>query len=341
MLTIDGSMGEGGGQVLRSSLTMSTLTGKPFHIKNIRAGRKKPGLMRQHLTAVLAASEVSSAKVDGAEIGATRLDFIPGSINAGDYRFTIATAGSCTLVFQTILPALLTAAKPSILHLEGGTHNPLAPPYDFLQKSFVPILCRMGAGIKTTLLRPGFYPAGGGYFRVEIEPVQELKPIELHDRGNALSFTAKAYISRLHENIARRELGVVEKKLGWDINSLEVVTVTNSRGPGNILSLELEYEHVTEICTGFGSRGVPAEKVAAVAVKEAKRYINSTMPVGRFLADQLLIPFSMAGGGSFNTLPLSRHTRTNIEVIAKFSELPIHVDEYEKNRWRVLFGNGG
>src|SRR5512133_1574470 len=179
MITIDGSMGEGGGQVLRTSLGLSLVTGQPFRIDNIRAGRPRPGLMRQHLAAVRAAAQISSAKVAGDEIGSRGLSFEPGPVRPGDYAFAIGTAGSATLVLQTVLPALMTASGPSRLKLQGGTHNPWAPPFDFLAKALLPLLGRMGPTIAAELIRPGFYPAGGGEFVVTIQPTPRLGPLEL------------------------------------------------------------------------------------------------------------------------------------------------------------------
>src|SRR3954451_14429588 len=168
MLTIDGSQGEGGGQILRTSLGLSMLAGKPFRITRIRANRDKPGLMRQHLTAVLSAAKICAADVDGAAVGSSQLTFQPGPVTHGEYTFAISTAGSSTLVFQTVLPALLTAAGPSTLHLEGGTHNIYAPPLDFLQKSFLAIVNRMGPTVSIAVDRLGFYPAGGGRWTAAI-----------------------------------------------------------------------------------------------------------------------------------------------------------------------------
>jgi len=170
MIQIEGSQGEGGGQILRSALALSLITATPFCIENIRAGRAKPGLLRQHLTAVNAAAEIGSAEMIGASIGSTRLEFKPGKVRAENYSFAVGTAGSATLVLQTVLPALLTHSEPSTLTLEGGTHNPFAPPYDFLARTFLPLIARMGPRVTTHLERAGFYPAGGGRFTVSIEP---------------------------------------------------------------------------------------------------------------------------------------------------------------------------
>src|SRR5271154_16708 len=183
MIHIDGSSGEGGGQILRSSLSLSLVTGTPFRIENIRAKRERGGLLRQHLTAVLAASEISSAQVEGATLGSKTLTFAPGMIRPGTYHFAVGTAGSGTLVLQTILPALMTASAASQLTIEGGTHNMHAPPFDFLQRTFLPIVNRLGPKITATLSRYGFYPAGGGCFSATIEPCERLAPIHLLARG--------------------------------------------------------------------------------------------------------------------------------------------------------------
>jgi len=170
MIWIDGSFGEGGGQILRTALSLSLATGIPFRIENIRAGRKNTGLLRQHLTAVRAAAEIGSAEVEGATLGSSALTFSPGAVRAGEYRFAVGTAGSGTLVFQTILPALLRAPAPSRVIIEGGTHNEFAPPFDFLATTLLPLIRRMGARVSLTLERYGFYPAGGGRFVAVIEP---------------------------------------------------------------------------------------------------------------------------------------------------------------------------
>ena len=322
-ITIDGSMGEGGGQVLRTSLALSVITGKPFRIANIRARRKQGGLLRQHLTALKAAAEVSRASVKGAEIGSKEVTFEPREVVPGEYQFSIGTAGSATLVLQTILPALITASAPSHLLLEGGTHNPWAPPFDFLDKAFLPILNRMGPEVTCELERPGFYPAGGGRFTVTVNPVPKLHAISLLERGEIRRYGCRAMVAQLPRTIGEREVKVVCDALGWGMENSEVDSCRQSLGPGNILTVELESENVTEVITGFGSRGVRAEDVAKGAAKEAQRYLKAGVPVGLHLADQLLLPLALAGGGSFRTLSPSLHTLTNIEVVKIFLDVGI------------------
>ncbi len=170
VLTIDGADGEGGGQILRTSLALSLVTGIPFRIERLRAGRPRPGLLRQHLTAAHAAAEVGQVQVTGAALGSLSLTFVPGRVTPGTYSFSVGTAGSTTLVLQTVLPALLLASEPSTLTLAGGTHNPFAPPFDFLAQAYLPLVNRMGPQVTATLERPGFYPAGGGTCQITIAP---------------------------------------------------------------------------------------------------------------------------------------------------------------------------
>lgn len=335
MIFIDGSYGEGGGQILRTSLALSLVTGKPFRIERIRAGRKTPGLLRQHLTAVGAAAKVGRAEVTGVQVGSGELTFTPKEVVPGDYAFAIGTAGSTSLVLQTVLPALLLAAAPSVLTLEGGTHNPFAPPFDFLERAFLPLLSRMGAQLKAELECPGFYPAGGGRARFTITPAGSLAPLDLRERGEIRARRAKALVVNLPASIAERELAVIGRRLSWNAEWLRPEVIRNSCGPGNVVSIEVESEHVTEVFTGFGERGVTAEAVAEKAVKEARRYLASEVAVGEYLADQLLIPMALAGGGAFTTGPLSRHALTNIEIIHKFLDVRISPTAIGNRKWIV------
>ena len=340
MLVIDGAQGEGGGQVLRSALALSLVTGQAFRIDNIRAGRKRPGLLRQHLTAVQAAAQIGGAEVRGASLHSGRLDFAPGRVVPGEYEFDVGTAGSTTLVLQTVLPALLTAPGPSRLSFAGGTHNPFAPPFDFLQKTFLPIIARMGPRVGTVLEMPGFYPAGGGRFHVAVEPVAKLVRFDLQERGPVRRASARAVVANLPRHIARRELDVVRRGLGWETGCLHVEEVSESPGPGNVLLLEIESEHVTEVFSAFGERGVQAERVAETAVAEARRYLDAGVPVGEHLADQLLLPMALAGGGTFKTLALSSHARTNIAVLKLFLACEVRVEAAGAEACVVTVGPG-
>ncbi len=335
MQTIDGSQGEGGGQILRSSLALALVTGQAVRIERIRAGRRKPGLMRQHLTAVQAAAAIGAAEVEGAELRASELTFRPGRVTPGEYHFAVGTAGSATLVLQTVLPALLIASGPSRLTLDGGTHNPFAPPFDFLQRAFLPLLNRMGPTVEATLERPGFYPAGGGRFTVTVDPVPKLEPLELRERGAVLRRLARARVAGVSKRVAQRELSTVSEGLGWQGEELVVEQVRNSAGPGNVLTLEIESAHVTEVVSAFGQRGVPAERVAGQAVKQARRYLAADVPVGEHLADQLLVPLALAGAGSFRLLKPTRHTQTNIEVLRALTGVEVRCTKLGRDDWVV------
>ena len=335
MIQLDGAQGEGGGQILRTALGLSLVTGQPFAIHNIRAGRERPGLQRQHLAAVQAAAAVGKADTSGAEVGSRTLRFRPGAVTPGSYTFSVGTAGSATLVLQTVLPALLTAPAKTTLTLEGGTHNAWAPPYDFLNRSFLPVLARMGGRLRIRLERRGFYPAGGGRVSVDIDPVPKLEPLSLLERGKLLSRRATAVVSRLSPEIARRELKVLERELSLQPNQTKVEEDRTSPGPGNAVHVEVESEHVTELFTGFGQKGLSAELVAERLAKEVRAYLDSEAPVGEHLADQLLIPMALAGGGSFVASPLSLHSTTNMDVIGMFLSRKFRIDRSKETQHRV------
>src|SRR5512140_545114 len=327
MITIDGSQGEGGGQILRTSLALSLVTGQPFRMEGIRAKHQKPGLLKQHLTAVEAAKTVGCAEVTGAALGSQTLEFTPGPVTPGNYRFAVGTAGSATLVLQTVFPALLTASGFSTLTLEGGTHNPMAPPFDFLEKSFMPLIHRMGPSVELKLRRPGFYPAGGGRFHARIEPAKKLSRLDLLERGSVRSRQARILVSKLPEHVGQRELAVVRDELKWREDECVVEAVPYRVGPGNAVVLAIEAEHVTEVFTGFGERGRPAEEVATSAVQAAKTWLEAGVPVDEHLADQILIPLVLAGRGSFRTTKPSLHTTTNAEAIQRFLPVPIRIEQ--------------
>ncbi|HMV55002.1 MAG TPA: RNA 3'-terminal phosphate cyclase [Rhodocyclaceae bacterium] len=330
-IELDGAQGEGGGQILRSALTLSMITGTPFRIERIRAKRKKPGLLRQHLTAIEAAAAISGARVEGALAGSQSLGFVPNAIRGGDYRFAIGTAGSCTLVLQTVLPALWFADAPATLTVSGGTHNPAAPPADYLVHAWLPLMRRMGAQAEIELLRHGFYPAGGGEVRAQVSP-SRLVPLDLAERGELKSVHADAIVAAIPGGVARRELDVVARAFS-DIDA-QIRELPAREGPGNALLLGFVHEHVTELFSGFGERGVSAETVAGRVVKAARAWLASGAAVGEHLADQLVMPLALAGGGSFTTHVQSSHLTTNLDVIARF--LPVRAQVEQDGRgWRV------
>lgn len=336
MLTIDGARGEGGGQILRTALALSLCLGLPFEIVRIRAGRPRPGMARQHLAAVRAAAEVGSARVEGALRGSQRLTFAPGRVRAGVYRFDVETAGSAVLVAQTVLPALLTAEGPSEVTITGGTHNPLAPPYPFFERAFLPLIRRLGPEVAATLERPGFVPRGGGRLTVRVTPCPRLTPFDLDQRGPLREVTAEAFVAGLPRHIAERELRAVAEALSLPPEALEATEAPADTGPGNAVWVVVRADAVTEVFTAFGRRGVPAEQVGAEAAAPAARYLASAAAVGEHLADQLLLPLALAGGGGFTTFaPPSRHARSAADVIARMTGVRVAFAPAGRGRVRV------
>lgn len=329
MVAIDGSAGEGGGQILRTSLALSLVTGRGFRIVNIRAGRRKPGILRQHLTAILAATEIGGAACDGAEIGSRELVFRPELVRAGDYHFAVGTAGSTSLVLQTVLPALALADSVSRLTLEGGTHNPLAPPFDFLERTFLPAFRRFCPRTEMQLVRAGFYPAGGGKVQVTVHPGEPAQPLDLRERGADVGRRVVAHVASLPPDTAERAFERIIKRMNWSREDCAVEVHPADCGPGFVLVAEVRSENVTEVFTGFGERGKRAEDVADGVVDQARRYLADGFPVGEYLADQLLLPMALTGRGVFRTAGLSRHASTNIEVIEQFLPVRFRVEKLE------------
>lgn len=319
MIIIDGAQGEGGGQVVRNALALSLVTGQPFRISNIRGGRDKPGLMRQHLTAVEAALTIGGAVCEGASVGSTEIAFTPGRVTPGEFRFAVGSAGSTSLVLQTVLMPLLLASAPSRLVLEGGTHNMMAPPFDFIARAFLPVINRMGPQVSARLTRHGFFPRGGGRIEVDIVP-RTLMPIECIDRGALQSVSAAALFAGLPCDIAEREIRAARAILSeWPEDAFAVRQLPEEQGPGNALLLEAVFEHVTEIVTGFGKLGVSAESLAKTAAQRMAGFLASDAFAGPYLADQLLLPFALAGAGSFTTVKPSQHARAAADVIERFT----------------------
>jgi RNA 3'-terminal phosphate cyclase (ATP) len=318
MIAIDGAEGEGGGQVVRNACALSLVTGTPVRITNIRAKRSKPGLMRQHVTAIEAACAIGNATCEGLVVGSCDLTFRPGRVVAGDYRFSVGTAGSTGLVLQTVLMPLLLADAPSRLVLEGGTHNMLAPPFEFIDRCFLPVVRRMGGQVEARLIRHGFYPRGGGRIEVDITP-GSLQPVACLTRGAPVSVSACALIAALPLSIAEREIAMVRKVFDWSDRECFVRELPVDQGPGNILLLEARFEQATEIVSGFARLGVTAERVAKTAIGRMRGYLACDAFAGPYLADQLLLPMALAGGGAFTTVKPSEHARTAAAVIERFT----------------------
>jgi RNA 3'-terminal phosphate cyclase (ATP) len=271
--------------------------------------------------AVQAALQICGGEATGAALGSQDLTFVPGTVTGGDYEFAIGTAGSCTLVLQTVLPALLKADKPSTLRLAGGTHNPMAPPVQFLQRAWCPRLAEMGARIDIDLERFGFYPAGGGVATARVEPCAALRPRTWMTRGERRAAYAEAFVAGIPGRIAQRELECVGRAMNWGEDQLLIRGLPADQGPGNALMLTLDYDHATEVFTAFGEKAVTSEQVARQVVQRTRQYLMSRAAFGEYLADQMMLPLALAGGGGFTLDEVSMHARTNAQVIETF--LPV------------------
>jgi len=346
---IDGSTGEGGGQILRTSLALACITGKSLHIENIRAARRNPGLAKQHLSCVRAVCQICGGQCRGDALKSSVLDFQPSPVQSGDFRFDIGSAGSASLVIQTVLPALFLADKPSAVTVTGGTHNPLAPPFDFLSETFLPAIEAAGFRGNCKLIKHGFYPAGGGKITFDVQPWQKNtdRIIDLCGPGPVRNFTigdtvrkgkvsngagkepqihARIYTAKLPPHIAQRQRKLLLQS-GLNIRNVEHIEVTDSDGPGNCAMIRLCSGERTTVFTAFGMRGKRSEEVISEVVNFTEDFLASGAAIDRFLADQLLIYMAMAEAGSYTTNELSSHFQTNMEVIKKFLPVNFHVTQ--------------
>ena len=289
LIMIDGSRGEGGGQVLRTSLTLSAVTGRPVRIEKIRAGREKPGLKRQHLTCVRAVAEICGAKVSEVEVGSGELEFVPGAIKGGDYRFDVGTAGSVTLVAQTVLPVLLKADTPSTVTITGGTHVPFAPIWEFFAETYLPELRRMGARVEAELDTCGFYPAAGGVVKLRVWPFDAAKSYSFTDLGAYRGGRAVGVVSAISPGIAEAEVGIICNQLR-DLKLEPEVRTVEAFGPGNYCYARLDYERGSVVISAVGTYGKSRKAVANEVVVAAREFVKSGKACEKHLADQLLVP---------------------------------------------------
>lgn len=327
MLKIDGSYGEGGGQILRTALAASALLQKPFEITNIRAGRKKPGLEAQHLTGVRAVQEITDAKVEGDTLHSQYLKFEPTALKSGNFEFDVmkvrASAGSTGMIFQAVAPALGFAKGTSHLILKGGTHVAWSPPFHYLSEVFLPTIARMGFSTSLSIERWGWYPIGQGIVRVVINPVKELKSVDLSERGELIKISGISAVSRLPIEIAERQRNQGLKRLKELGLQAEIETVdAPSLGTGTFFFIVAEFENALAGFSSLGERGKRAEKVADEAIDEFIKYYNSGAAIEKRLADQLILYMALAKGKStVTTSEISNHLLTNIWVVEKF--LPV------------------
>ncbi len=343
-ISIDGSFGEGGGQILRTSLALACVTGKALHMENIRANRRNPGLAKQHISGIYAARDITNGRCSGIELGSQVLDFQPGKIAGGNFSFDIGSAGSASLVIQTIMPPLFLAEKSSTVTVTGGTHNPMSPPYDFFEHVFLPAIAQGGFNARCRLLKHGFFPAGAGKLKIDVQPwnKESDSAIDLCQPAEKFELSAIIYTARLPSHIADRQRGLllksalaftdaVKMRLAQPLKfeNIELVDVTDSDGPGNCVMILLSGKNRKTIFSAFGEKGKPSEKVIREVVDSTTVFLKSGAAIDHFLADQLLIYMAMTGTGSFTTDKLSSHLQTNIEVIKKILSVDFQVEQRE------------
>jgi RNA 3'-terminal phosphate cyclase (ATP) len=325
MIEMDGSMGEGGGQVLRTSLSLSVLTGQPIHLYNIRAGRAKPGLQPQHLQSVQAAAAICGGQVRGAALNSRELWFAPGPVHPGRYRFDIGTAGAVTLVLQTVFLPLAKADETSTVTITGGTHVPHSPSVHYLERQWLPVLQGLGFWAKIVMERAGFFPQGGGVIQAHIRPVKEINPLVREERGALKRIRGISAVANLEDGIARRQKLQALRRLEPICADSKIESISMpSPGKGTMLFLQGEFEQSTCSYFALGAQGKRAEKVADEAVEQLQAFLSSDGAVDEYLADQLLLPLAFAQAGSrFRTARVTLHLLTNAQVIQAF--LPVRI----------------
>lgn len=329
MIGLDGAMGEGGGQILRTALALSAVTARPFEIVNIRANRPKPGLRPQHVEAVRAAARVCSATIEGAQENSARLLFEPGPVRAGRYRFEIRTAGSACLLLQAVYLPLLFAGEPSRVEIRGGTHVNWSPCYHYLERQWAPWLGRLGIRVTLALKRAGFYPQGGGEMQARIEPVHVMHGIRCLTRGALKELALLSAVGNLPSHIAERQAKRACRRLeksGLEPR-LEIPPAVPAYGKGSFVILTAEYESGRACYSALGARGKPAEKVGEEAARAMVRFLESDAVMDEYLADQILLPLSLIPEESeYSTVCVTNHLRTNAEIIKRFIGARIEVD---------------
>lgn len=343
MIEIDGSYGEGGGQILRTALALSAILRKPFTIHHIRSKRKNPGLQAQHLEAVRALARITEAETEGVRFESQKITFVPKKIVPGNYDFAVRTAGSVTLLLQAVFLPLCLAEGSSRLNLVGGTHVPWSPPFHYFSEVLLPTLQPLGISVDPAIEKWGFYPRGGGRIHLKIEPAVELKSISLVDRGSLKKIRGLSAISNLPMHVAERQKDQALKRIQAELKidpGITIVCDVPSNGPGSFLFLLAEYEKTIAGFSSLGARGKPAEKVADEAVDSLKDYMESDGCIDFHLSDQLAPFMALAKGySSFTTTQLTDHLLTNLWVIGQFLGIKILRTGKKGERGRVEFLN--
>jgi len=328
MIELDGSEGEGGGQILRSALALSILTKKPFKIIHIRANRKQPGLRPQHAACIKAAAQICGGFYKGGSVGSSVLFFEPGEVKAGTYTFGIGTAGATGLVLHTLyLPLALSGTEPSNLTITGGTHVPLSPCYHYNAITWAGHLRRIGINIELEMTRPGFYPRGGGEIRATIQPCSRVNRLHLTKCPELTTAGGFSAVAGLPEAIAKRLMRRAAERLKREEIESHIPLEEWQGGPGTVIGILFRQLEVPPLFTAIGEQGRPAEAVADDAADEALAFRAAKAPVDAHAADQLVLPLVFSPEASeFKTAEISSHLTTNIETIRRFVEREITLE---------------
>jgi RNA 3'-terminal phosphate cyclase (ATP) len=336
MITIDGSFGEGGGQIVRSSLALSAVLGRPVRLTRIRAGRPKPGLANQHLAAARAVAVATEGRLEGASNGSTELIYEPGIPRAGTYSLSIGTAGSTLLVLQTLLPVLASAPGRSELVIQGGTHNPMAPPAHFVTSCYLPALHGLGFRASLRIERHGFYPEGGGEVSALVEPWRGPgRALVLDEEADWQDPEGLVLIANLPAHVAERESRVLVRELGIGQQRVKIEILPGDQGPGNVVMVSLRSARRTALFISFGRPGKRAEVVARQAARAAMEFGESRAAVDPFLADQILLPAALAAGCRFTTSAVTDHTRTHAELLKRFLLVDVSIEELPSGNFLI------
>ncbi len=334
MIELDGSHGEGGGQILRTALTLSILTGRPFKLANVRANRKPPGLRPSHVMSVKAASDICRARYKGGSVGSSTLYFEPGDVKAGKYHFSIGTAGATGLVLHTVyLPLALRGSADSELTITGGTHVSTSPCYHYNATTWAAYLKRMGIEVTTEMVRPGFYPRGGGEIRATIRPcsrVRGLRFMDCPELTTAGGFSAVAGLPERQQDIARRQSRRLAFRFKQEGIESHIPDEFWPGGPGTVAAALFRQAPVPTLFFSVGERGKPAEAVADDAADLALAFRETKAPVDLHAADQIILPLALSPDPSeYRTSEVTRHLTTNIAVIRRFLDRDISIEGEE------------
>lgn len=326
VIQIDGSQGEGGGQILRTALSLSLLTGLPFRMHHIRAGREKPGLRAQHLQAILACQRIGKARVEGARIGSMQIEFWPEKVQGGTYQFDIGTAGSVSLLLQTLFLPLSMSPEASTLFLRGGTHVQWSPTYEFLTGCWLYFMQRLGLALELCMHRAGFYPQGGGEIEVHIQPVKRIVPLKLWERGALKKLYGYSAHTNLKEEVALRQAKQAKRLLQEAGLEVEMeITELPSFSRNTTFALTAHFEHSRCCYTALGERGKRAEVVATEVCQQFLAFLARGQAVDEYMADQLILPLCLAPStSSFTVSSVTSHLLTNAQTVSYF--LPVTVE---------------